>query len=270
MLIMGKLHQLLAVKKDLAERANAIFGETKAVLGKKHFFYGSLRAYEPFEAKGDLTAEATEHEKLSYTVGEKLSWFADEFSRLIDCEYQIDETNMNATGTVSVDGLEMKDLPATFLLDMIGLLERIKKVYGQAQVLEPKHEWTLTPSAGEGVYKADPDEVSYRTKKVLQHRVLQPATKEHPAQIDKWSEDERIGKYVKKIWSGALTAHQKAMLLGRLDSLIVATRRALAEANELEHSNKKLATSVFKWLHRGIPLGGVPRDGAQLEPESNE
>lgn len=266
---MGNLHQLLAVKKDLAQRANEIMGETKAVLGKKHLFQGSMRKYKPFDDQGELTDEAVEQESLSYTVGEKLAWFSDEFTKLIDCEFQIDETNMSAKACVRVTGLALPEVPATFLLDLIGLIEKIKKVYTQAQVLDPKNEWLLAPSAGDGVYKSDLDEVAFRTRKVLRHKVIVPATKEHPAQVEKWGEDERIGKFIKKIWSGALTAQQKALLLGRLDTLLIATRKALAEANECEHKNDKIATTIFEWLHRGIPLGGVARDGAKSEPQSD-
>lgn len=264
----GNLHQLLAVKKDVAKRVNEITGETKKVLEKKHLFYGSLKTYEPFEESTDFTNEPEEQEHLSYTVGEKIDWFSEELSRLIDIEYQIDVSNQEATADIAVNGMTLVGMPATFLLDLIGLLGRVRGIYQHVQVLDPKYEWMDAREHGEGVYRAAEDDVTYRTKKKLLHKILYDATKEHPAQIEKWAEDERIGKYVKKHWSGALTAHQKAMVLGRVDDLIHATKKALSAANELEHSRNNIAGRIFRWLHEGIPLGGVARAGVQSQSDN--
>ena len=178
----GNLHQLLAVKKDAASRANQISDETSKIFAARHLFYGSLKSYEPFEEtqNPDLVHEEPEQEYLSYTVGEKMGWFAKEFSRLIDIEFQIDRTNMEAKADVKVDGLELKEVPATFLLDLIGFCERVKKVYQHIQVLDPKSEWALSEEMGDGVYRATKDEVTYRTKKVHKHKILHEATEQHP------------------------------------------------------------------------------------------
>lgn len=267
---MGKLHELLAVKKDLASRANQICKETAEVFKKGHLFYGSLRTYESFEEKSEQTAESPEQEFLSYTVGEKMDWFGNEFGRMLDVEYQIDTSNTAAGASVQIGGLDLPTLPASFLMNLLGLLDKIKKVYQHAQVLDPKNEWMESSEMGDGVFRTAQALVTYRTKKSLKHKVLTEATKEHPAQIEKWAEDERIGKFVKKQWSGCITAAQKADLLGRLDSLIQATRKALSKANEQEHDADKIAKQVFQWLHQGIPLGGVARDGVKDQAESND
>lgn len=265
----GNLHQLLAVKKDVATRANEITGETKKVLDKKHLFYGSLKTYEPFEESTDFTEEPQEGEHLGYTVGEKIDWFTKELGRLIDIEFQIDVSNQQAVADINIDGLLLASLPATFLLDLIGLLERVRNIYQHIQILDPKYEWIPAPEYGDGVFRSAGDDVTHRTKKQTKHKVLYDATKEHPAQIEKWFEDERIGKYTKRHWSGCLTAHQKALLLGRLDELIQATKKALSFANEREHAKTKIAGKIFSWLHKDIPLGGVARDGAQFQAESD-
>jgi len=266
----GNLHQLLAVKKEVATRANEITGETKKVFDKKHLFYGSLKSYIPFEEGGELTNEPNESEHLSYTVGEKLDWFSNELGKLVDIEYQIDVTNQVAIGNIDVDELTLPPLPASFLLDLIGLLERTRAIYGHAPTLDPKYEWKLEPELGEGVYKAIPDAVTYRTRKALNHKILYDATTEHPAQIEKWTEDVRIGKFVTKHWSGALTAHQKATLLGRLDTLIQATKKALSAANAEKHTKEKVADEIFAWLHWDMPLGGVARSGEQPQLDADD
>ena len=62
-------------------------------------------------------------------------------------------------------------------------------------------------------------------------QVLYKATVEHPAQIEKWEEQVPVGKYVKKVWSGMLTPARKSELLGNIDKLISAVKKARQRAN---------------------------------------
>lgn len=256
---MGNLHQLLAVKKDTATRANEVLQETKKVFGSKHLFYGSLKAYQSIEDEGEMNIPE-EAENLSYTIGEKLAWFADEFGRHVDVEYQIDLSNERAYADVTVPGLSLGGIPATFLLELASFLEKVRKVYATIPVLDPKYKWETDSQKGNGVFQISEPEETYRTKKVHQHKILVEPTKEHPAQIREWTEDQQVGKYVKRIWSGAITAHQKALILGRIDVLLVAAKKALSEANNAEHVNDKIADRVFNYLHDGIPTEGILRD----------
>ncbi len=251
----GSLHQLLAVKKGLAQRANEIFGETATILKKVHFFQGSLKTYQHFdeaEAKDVAVAAVipAEKEPLGYTVKDKLTWFTKEYGRLVDVDYQIDKSNKVASGSIQLDGLELTDIPASFLLDLIGHLTKLRVLYGGIPVLDPKHNWDEAPGMGKGVFAAQDDEVTYRTRKAPKHEILYDATPEHPAQIEKWHEDVRIGKYTKKLWSGALTVNQKSALLQRLDKLLEAAKISLSKANEQEHSTEKISTALFAWIHK--------------------
>ena len=255
---MANLHQLLAVKKDAAQRANEIAGETKKNLGAKHLFYGSTKSYTPFDEE-DETRFPDEHEQLSYTVGEKLNWFAENFGRIIDIEYQIDRTNENAEADLEVGDLYIPGIPATFLLDLVSFLEKTRKVYANIPVLDSKYQWEPDSGAGPGVYKTTEDEVTYRSKKVLRHKVLYDATPEHPAQVEKWPEDKQVGRYTKRMWSGALTPAQKSIVLGRIDTLLEAAKKALSEANNAEHATDKIASKIFSFIHRGIQTEGLYR-----------
>lgn len=256
---MGNLHQLLAVKKDTATRANEVLQETKKVFGSKHLFYGSLKSYQSLTDEVEM-AIPEEVENLSYTIGEKLVWFAEEFGRHVDVEYQIDLSNENAMADVNVPGLSLTNVPATFLLELTSFLEKVRKVYATVPVLDPKYKWEIDPQRGSGVFQISEPEESYRTKKVHQHKILVEPTKEHPAQIREWTEDQQVGRYTKRIWSGAITAHQKATLLGRIDLLLIAAKKALSEANNAEHVNTKIADRIFNYLHEGIPTEGILRD----------
>jgi len=65
---MSSLHELLAVKKDAAQRGNEISGETKKVFGAKHLFAGSLKTYSPFNEE-DTVRFADEHDTVHLTGG---------------------------------------------------------------------------------------------------------------------------------------------------------------------------------------------------------
>jgi hypothetical protein len=262
---MANLHQLLAVKKDATQRSNEIAGETKKALGAKHLFSGATKSYTPFDEE-DKTRFPDESEQLSYTVGEKLRWFGEQFGRALDIEYQIDKTNEQAYATLSVgDDLDIGEVPATFLLDLISTLERIRKVYTGIPVLDPKYQWEPDETAGPGVFRTSEPEITYRSTKVLRHKVLYDATKDHPAQIEKWPEDCQVGKYTKQLWSGALTPAQKAIILGRVDKLLIAAKQALSKANNAEHSTEKIANNIFDYLHRGIATEGIYRGEETVE-----
>jgi len=252
---MSNLHQLLAVKKEAAERSNQIMGETKKVLSSKHYFFGSNKAYKAFDDE-DSTNFPEENEQMSYTVGEKLKHFAREFGRSIDIEYQIDMTKDQSADLVAGD-FRLEGVPAPFLLDFITFLEKTGKVYASIPVLDPNHQWEIDPTSTPGVFKATDPEVTYRSKKVLRHKVLVDPTEHHPAQVEKWPEDTQVGQYTKRMWSGALTAAQKSTILGRIDRLKEAAKKALSAANNVEHHKGKVAEKIFDFLHDGIPTEGV-------------
>jgi len=255
---MGSLHQLLAVKKDTAQRANEIVKETAAALGSKHLFNGAIRKYTPFDEEGQKFPD--EHEQMSYTVGEKLAWFARNFGRHMDVEFQIEKANQGAFADVVVDGLSLHNVPATYLLDLTDFLEKIRRVYAGMPVLDPKNQWEKDYDAGPGVFTVTEPEISYRTQKVLSHKVLYDATKEHPAQIEKWTEDAQVGKYEKRMWSGAVTPAQKASILTRIDELIAAVKKALSKANDTEHDNDTIAEKIFEYIHGDLPTEGIYKD----------
>lgn len=263
----GVLHQLLAVRRSMEQRANEIAEETKKVLTQKHYFNGSHRAWNlleiPDESQSHEQLEIPdEEEHLSWTVGEKIRWFLEEFGRLIDLDFQIDETNMGARADLECRDLIIKDVPAIFLMDLEKYLLRIRSVVAGCQVLDDKVRWRRDPDKGDGVWVSDQDDIQFRTKKKHFHKVMVEPTEHQPAQVKEWTEDVRIAKCAVKYWSGAVTAYQKSEFLRALDDLLNAVKKALSKANEVPHSKRKMAGQITDWLFRqsGIPVGGVAKD----------
>ena len=71
-----------------------------------------------------------------------------------------------------------------------------------------------------------------------------------PAVIDKWEEVENVGKYTKKHWSGAVTSARKSELLGRIDNLLRAVKKARQRANSTEVVSMSVGNSLFEYISK--------------------
>lgn len=257
----GQMHQLLAVKGDLHATATTVSKKTLENFGKRHMFDGALRTYEHFDSgeDKDQTEEPEEHSDVAATVGENLQHFAEYFSPYLDCCFQMDSTNRKSSGEIKLDGLEMTDIPTTFLMQLKNIVPEIRKVLDAIPTLDAKHDWENDKQFGPAVYKSTKEEVTYRTSNTHHSKILVEPTDHHPAQIKEWTEVSRIGKYIRKAWSSRLTAHQKYVIMVRLNDFEVEVKRALSEANQTAHVTSKVGEKIFNYLLKDIPLDGVSK-----------
>ncbi len=248
----GQLHEVLAVLPSCKGAAQKILAETAKVFkDKSHHFEGSVKSYDPLN-EGD-PGLPDETSVLVTTVGEKLAHLAECYSPWLDVEFQIDETNRIATGTVEVEGLKIEHVPSTFLMQLDKRLSELRGVYDAIPTLDPKYEWSASNDKGKGIFGAAP-ETRNRTEKVPVHKILVPATDHHPAQVAGWNEDRVIGRFTTKRWTGAISPEQKYELLKRIDLLQRAVKRALSAANKAEHKKDRIGRQVFEFIHGDLPL----------------
>ena len=109
-------------------------------------------------------------------------------------------------------------------------------------------EFESDPSVGENVFKTVHPEVKMRTAKTFRHKVLYEATKEHPAQIEKWEETEDIGRFVKQHWMGMITSYDKSQMLNRIDELIRAVKQARQRANTVTVTKDRIGKSILDFV----------------------
>ena len=109
-------------------------------------------------------------------------------------------------------------------------------------------EWASAPELGNNVYNRVHPAVTFKTRKTFRHKVLVEATREHPAQIEKWSEDENVGKFITDSWSGMLTPAEKSDMIGRIDTLAQAVKQARQRANTTEVVKIQLAKSLVDFI----------------------
>jgi hypothetical protein len=253
---MGQLHELLAVDRDLASAAKMVVDEATNTFTKKtDHFLGNVKRLELFdESRKQEESGFAEEKTLTTTVGKKLEYVAESLVRYIDVLAQKERTNQEAKANIELeDGtVFLTDVPATMLLSLENHLERWRLMYHSIPTLQPGIEWIPDPDQGEGVYKSVAPEIRNKTEKVIRHKVLYDATDKHPAQIEKWTEDAPIGRFINVRWSGMISPAEKSKLLGRIDSLIAAVKKARMRANTQEVVKVSIGKKIFDFVNKGV------------------
>jgi hypothetical protein len=244
---MGKLHELLAVEPDLkseaqrlANRVTALFTEGKGRL------IGQIRTYQPLDEDGeDFADEITE---LATTVDDELLDWSVAFSNWLDASIQKEITNQSTRADVVLDdGVPLfENMPATALLNLEAKLVEVRQILNRIPTNDPTESWSWNADLGRFISKP---RTTYKAKKMLRNHVKAEATKEHPAQVDVYTEDVRIGTWTTVIQSGMLTPVEKQTRLKLIDALIRAVKQARQRANSVDvvdvHLGKKLFAYIF-------------------------
>lgn len=124
-------------------------------------------------------------------------------------------------------------------------LNDLRTFVDKFQTLDPAHSWTWDEATG--CYRSEVSE-TVRNKKVLKNHIKYEATKEHPAQVETYTEDVPIGYYTTTHFSGAVPMQKKREILDRVRQLQTAVVLAREEANRAEVQERKIAPSVFGYI----------------------
>jgi len=250
---MGKMHELLAVEKDIVGRSNAIIEETLKTFKEKavEFYVARVKTYKPFdEADKDLLP--VEQKEMVDTVPSKLKYTFEKVAEEYDWLLQKESTNQAATANLIVEGRVIgTNLPATFLLTLEHRLEKIRQIILNCPTLPNGFKWVSDSQKGDNVFKLAEELITYRTRKISVPFVLQPATDKHPAQVQKEEKTETIGTYREMYWDGRVTSHTKSLLLEKVDKLLVATRKAVRQANDATASEETIGKNIFDFILSG-------------------
>jgi hypothetical protein len=190
---------------------------------------------------------------MTTTVPQKLNYMAQFVHDYLDVVYEKEMTNQTAVADLQVGvSVLAEKVPATYLLGLEQKLARIRAVLVQMvqiPTLAPGVEWEEDPDHRfKGVVKTRHAEVTNKTKRVITPFELSPATKEHPAQIDKLSEDKIIGHFEKNTWAGVISPAHKSQILERMDKLIEACKIARQKANQAKVVEGKIGKSIMDYV----------------------
>lgn len=248
---MGQLHELLAVEKDLEREKDKTKEAISTVFAEKpNLFLGGIRTLKMFdENRRNEEAAGTGQQEITVTVSGQLKELAQTFSQFWDVKLQKETANQEAKADIEIDGKPfVKDVPVTFLLTLEKELEQVKKACKAIPILQAGVAWERDEQKGEGYWKTSQPVVKNKTEKVLQHDVIVPATKEHPAQVEKWTEDKPVGQYHEETWSAMLPRAEKMALLERVNTLYHAVKKARQRANNQEVRPVTIGQQIFSYL----------------------
>lgn len=241
---MGKLHELLAVETDLANKARSVMSETVKRFGDIANYVGQRRNYAPLVDDGQPFPP--EDKELPRTVNDDLNQVFYSFGRWVDASIQKEVTNQDTLANVEVDDVViLADLPATALLNLESKLADLGKVLKAIPVNDLAYRWAWDEDVGG--YVSSP-RVTFRTEKAMKTHVQYEATKEHPAQVQTYAEDNRVGEWTTVIHSGAVSASDKRGLIERWETLILAIKIARQRANDIEASTANVSDKIIKYL----------------------
>lgn len=245
---MTKLNQIIAIEKGAKNQATRVVTDLYHDLEKKPLFAGLSRKYTPKdEEDGDkLPPERVDVQIKSADVIRQL---IEAQTRLIDVTATKDNANTEARADVVVGNVVvLENVPVTTLMFLDKRLDDLTAFVGRIPILDPTNQWTYDSNIG--VHRAAPVE-TVRTKKVPRNHVLSEATKEHPAQVQVFTEDVIVGTWEKTEFSGAMKADDVAAIKDRLEKLHTAVKYAREEANTREIADIEYGADFMKYLFEG-------------------
>lgn len=241
---MPKLNQIIAVLSGRKSQSQKDITEVYKKLQKSALFDGISRVYQPADEEGETLPP--ERKNVQYSARQALADARGSLSELFDVTATQDFSNCSARADVSVDGQTiLSDVPVTHLLFLEKQLTDLHTFVGQIPVLDPSEKWEWDQAAD--CFASEPF-VTNRTKKVPRSHILYEATKEHPAQVEMYTEDVKVGEWRTVKFSGALPAQEKNQILGRIRNLQQAVKFAREEANGMAALEQKTAGKVFEYL----------------------
>ena len=251
---MGKLHELLAVEGDLGGTAARITEEAKVTFHKKaDLFMGQVRTVTMLaeERQGENQTDVKER---TTTVGDKLRYVRDTVVPYYDAVFQKELTNQGAMADLVMPDGEViaTDLPATFLLGLETKLKALRQMYEMLPTLQPGIKWVEDDNEGVGVYRQEHPAVNMKTEKTLQYKVMVDPTDKHPAQVEKWTADVPVGRIETVQTSGMISSGDKSEILGNIDVILQAVKRARQRANTAEVVERHVGRAIFDKIHDGL------------------
>lgn len=242
---MGKLHELLAVEGDLKGKAQHVLSQVKGLFTNgASKLIGKNRTYrQTLEGSDRQPNEVT---PIATTVTAELKTVQAAMIQWIDASIQKEVTNELTKADVVIGGEKLfSDLPAPALLNLESKLAEIRSIYEAIPTNDQSEKWNFDDQ--NGYFVSDP-RVTYSTRKVPKAFVAYEATKEHPAQVQMFTEDQQVGEWTTIITSGMLPPTEKAARLDRLDKLILAVKQARQRANDRDVIDVHVGDILFNFI----------------------
>jgi hypothetical protein len=202
---MPKLNQIIAIAAGKKSQAHKSITEAHQSLQKTTLMEGISRTYKPKDEEGEQLPP--EKKLVQLKVKDAVRDVVASLTELFDIVATQDQANCRAKANVTVDSVAvLKDVPVTTLLFLEKQLVDLHTFVEKLPTLDPGEAWSY--SADVDYYASAPYQTT-KTKKVLKNHVKAEATKEHPAQVETYTEDVVVGHWTTVKFSGAIPAKEK-------------------------------------------------------------
>ena len=246
---MTVIHELISVEADLKNQGRAMMAETVQTFQKRQELFNGMNKVLEMHDDDRQSENQTIEEPVASTIDERLEYMWKTISRAIDVTATKETANGSARADVVVgDTTVLTNVPVTVLLSLESYLEKLQDVYLTIPTLNPSRTWKEDLDAGKNIMVSN-ETKTFRTEKTTKAVVMYPATKEHPAQVEKQTTDNVIGTIITKSYSGLLSPAEKSALLDKITDLILAVKEARQRANTTEVKNVNLAGELVKYIH---------------------
>lgn len=243
-----KLNQIIAVLSGKKTKATEETTSLYKTCQKPVLFDGLSRSYRPLEEAGEPFPP--ENKNIQYTVKQVLAKARATLTEVWNLTATQDLGNCQAIVDVKIDDtVIIRQLPVTHLLYLEKQLDDLRTLISSLPVLDTAETWTWSDAAD--CYKSEPTQ-KFKTKKNPKSFEKSPATDKHPAQVELYYEDERVGTWTEIRQSGAIEAKVKNAMLERLNALRDAVKVAREEANSLLVEKADYADDVFDYILNGV------------------
>jgi len=241
---MMKQNQVIAIVKGRKTKTKNGVTSIYHTLQKKDLFAGVDRKYRPIADEG--IDKPAEKKHVQAKVQDCLSNLVKTYSNTMDMVATLDKGNCIAAADIKVgENVIVKNVPATHLIYLEKQLNDILTIVKAIPVLDPSESWAWNETTA--CYSSEPRDTSSTTK-VLKPIILYEATKEHPAQVEKFTTDEIVGNWTTISLSGAIKMSVKEELVEKVLELQDAVKIARANANNIEVEVQKTGTALMKYL----------------------
>lgn len=241
---MGKLNQVIAVVAGKKAGATKAITEAYHLIQKAPLFDGISRVYRPKAEDGDKLPPETK--SIQVKVSGLIELVRAALCEMYDVVATQDSANTLAKSDVVVDGKAiLKDVPVTHLLFLEKQVNDLTTFIGKLPTLDPAECWKYS-QAGDQWISATSE--TTRTRKVPRAFVKAEATKEHPAQVETFHEDEVAGYWNTVKFSGAIPAKDKNDMLVRAKRLHEAIVQAREAANSIEAKPVSVGKEVLSYV----------------------
>jgi hypothetical protein len=238
---MPKLNQIIALAAGKKSQAHKALTEAHQSLQKSSGLEGISRTYKPKDDDGEQLP--SEKKSVQLKVKDAIRAAVSALTDLFDVVATQDAANCSAKADVVVDGVAiLKNVPVTTLLFVEKQLVDIHTFVEKLPTLDPGEVWSYSPDVD---HFASESYQTTKTKKAMKNHVKAEATKEHPAQVETYTEDVIVGYWTTVKFSSAIPAKEKNEMLERVRKLQEAVKCAREEANGMEVESRKIGAAVL-------------------------